>query len=80
MTGRTRSLEEFQGSLLERLRLAAEDLAAHPDTTLYIPPGDYRLETPLARQLRAELMNGGLGDDPEKLIFTGSSCVIVEGK
>lgn len=70
MTGRTRTLEEFQGSLLERLRLAAEDLAAHPGTTLYIPPGDYRLETPLARQLRAELMNGGLGDDPEKLIFT----------
>lgn len=70
MTGRHRSLDDFPGPLPQQLLRAADDLACHPGTTLHIPPGDYVLETPLSRSLRLELMDGRLGDDPEKRIFT----------
>lgn len=70
MTGRVRSLDDFSGPLMERLRRAADDLRLNPGTTLRIPPGDYVVDTPLSRQLRQALFSGGLGDDPEKVLFT----------
>lgn len=52
------------------LRRAAEYCRKHPGTTLTIPPGTYRLRDSKAEQLEHEVLQGKMGGDPEKVIFT----------
>lgn len=52
------------------LRSAAEYCRKHPGTTLIIPPGIYRLRDAKAEQLENEVLEGKMGDNPEKVIFT----------
>ena len=52
------------------LRSAAEYCRTHPGTTLIIPPGIYRLRDAKAEQLENEVLEGKMGGNPEKVIFT----------
>ena len=52
------------------LRKAARYCRQHPGTTLLIPAGVYQISDPEARQLEADVLQGKLGSDPEKKMFT----------
>ena len=52
------------------LRRAAEYCRTHPGTTLTFPAGTYRLRDAKAEQLEQEVLQGKMGGDPEKVIFT----------
>ncbi len=49
---------------------AADYARQHPGTTLVVPPGRYRLRHPDAVTLENAVMQGAMGPDPEKKIFT----------
>lgn len=65
------SLSDFSGSDdLARFAAALDHLRAAPGTTLIVPPGVYRITTPLARQAQANVMSGAFGKNPESVMFS----------
>ena len=74
------------------LRKAAAYCRNHPGTTLFFPPGIYRLRDAEAERLEQEVRSGKMGNDPEKVIFkpyypyvrgldfTGSDSVTIEAR
>lgn len=65
------SLNEFSGADdLARFTAALDHLRADPGSTLTVPPGIYRISTPLARQTQANVMDGTFGANPEPIMFS----------
>ena len=72
------------------LRHAAEYCRKHPGTTLVMPAGIYRLRDSKAEKLEKEVLEGKMGANPERVIFTpyypyvqglnfdGSESVVIE--
>ena len=52
------------------LRKAVEYACGHPGTTLYLPPGKYLLKDKEALKLEQEVMQGKMGANPEKVVYT----------
>ena len=52
------------------LRKAVEYACDHPGTTLYLPPGKYLLKDKEALKLEQEVMQGKMGANPEKVVYT----------
>lgn len=52
------------------LRKAVEYCRTHPGSTLYFPPGVYRLTDDAAVRLEEDVLAGKLGANPESVIFT----------
>ena len=63
------NLSDFDGTPLAQLRAAARYLQEHPDTTLHIAPGEYRLEDADAARLQTDVMNGVHGENPHFYLF-----------
>ncbi|MBR5868290.1 MAG: hypothetical protein IKZ21_02485, partial [Clostridia bacterium] len=42
----------------------------HPGTTLLVPPGEYKITTPLARETMQKALSGELGHNPQDVMFT----------
>lgn len=65
------NLTDFQGSNdTEKFRAAADWLASHPGSTLFVPPGKYTLTTAEARKFMEEIFDGKYGDNPYFSMFT----------
>lgn len=52
------------------LRRAAEYCRKHPGTTLVIPAGTYQLRDSKAERLEQEVLEGKMGKNPERVIYT----------
>lgn len=52
------------------LRRAAEYCRKHPGTTLVIPAGTYRLRDTKAERIEQEVLEGKMGKNPERVIYT----------
>lgn len=52
------------------LRKAVEYCRTHPGSTLYFPPGVYRLKDDAAVRLEEDVLAGKFGANPESVIFT----------
>ncbi len=67
----TVSLADFSGTDdLARFSSAFAYLRTNPGSTLVVPPGTYKLSTPLARQAQANVMSGAYGNNPEPIMFS----------
>lgn len=52
------------------LRKAVADACRTPGTTIYMPPGVYILRDADAVELEKKVLNGEMGENPEKIIYT----------
>ena len=52
------------------LRRAVAYACEHPGTTLYFPKGIYELKDKEAIVLETKVLNGEMGENPEKVIYT----------
>ena len=52
------------------LRRAVAHAVAHPGTTLYFPAGVYNLKDDAAVELERQVLDGQMGENPERVIYT----------
>ena len=64
------NLTDFSGED-DRARFAAalDFMKEHPDTTLYVEPGEYTITSKRAREAQQSVMNGDFGNNPEAVMF-----------
>ncbi|MGN0971939.1 MAG: hypothetical protein ACI4OY_08285, partial [Aristaeellaceae bacterium] len=64
------NLTDFPGTDdRERFAAALAKAKEHPGSTLLVPPGVYRITTPLARQTMRDAISGCYGENPEDVMF-----------
>lgn len=61
------------GNALPALRAAVAELRKHPGSTLFLPPGDYLLDDPAARNIQRDVMAGKYGRIPSRELFRPGS-------
>ena len=65
------SLHDFRGADdVQTFAAAMAYCREHPGTTLTVPPGIYRITTPLARETQDHVMNGDYGENPQRTMFS----------